>query len=93
MCGFSVIDNVYRPWVAPADEVVRRTRENEAAMAGERVPESAWALFFGASCAPIPPDHFRRMFTARRAAVTYLAVQTSTRIRPPPPTAFRCVPD
>ena len=93
MCGFSVIDNVYRPWVAPADEVVRKTRENEAAMAGERVPESAWDLFFSASCAPIPPDQFRRMFTARRAAVTYLAVQSSTRLRPPPPTVFRCVPD
>ena len=93
MCGFSVIDNIYRPYVAPADEVVRRAREAEAAMAGERVPEAAWALFFSASCAPIAPEHFRRMFSARRAAVTYLAVQAATRLRPPPPTPFRCVPD
>ena len=93
MCGYSVIDNIYRPYVAPADDVVRRTRECEAAMAGDRVPEASWTLFFGASCAPIPPDQFRRMFTARRAAVTFLAVQSSTRLRPPPPTAFRCVPD
>lgn len=93
MCGYSVIDGTYRPYVAPADEVVRRTREAEAAMAGERVPEATWDLFFGPSCTPIPPAHFRRMFTARRAAVTYLAVQSSTRLRPPPPTAFRCVPD
>ena len=93
MCGFGVIDNIYRPYVAPADEVVLRTRETEAAMAGERVPEAAWALFFSASCAPIAPDHFRRMFTARRAAVTYLAVQTSSRLRPPPATPFRCVAD
>ena len=93
MCGFSVIDNIYRPWVAPAEEVVRRTRESEASMAGDRVPEAAWASFFSASCAPIAPDHFRRMFTARRAAVTYLAVQASTRLKAPPPSAFRCVPD
>lgn len=93
MCGSSVVDNIYRPYVAPADEVVRRTRDNEAAMAGERVPEASWALFFGAACTPIPPEQFRRMFTARRAAVTYLAVQASTRLRPPPPTAFRCVAD
>jgi hypothetical protein len=46
MCGSSVVDNIYRPYVAPADEVVRRTRENEAAMQGERVPEATWALFF-----------------------------------------------
>jgi len=49
MCGFSTIDNVYRPYVAPADDVVRKTREVEAAMAGERVPESAWARYFSAS--------------------------------------------
>ena len=93
MCGSSVIDSTYRPYVAPADEVVRRTREAEAAMNGERVPEATWALFFGPSCTPIAPEHFRRMFTARRAAVTYLAVQSSTRLRPPSATAFRCVPD
>jgi hypothetical protein len=93
MCGFGVVDNIYRPYVAPADEVVRRTRETEAAMGGERVPEDAWALFFSASCAPIAPDQFRRMFIARQAAVTYLAVQASTRLRAPPPTPFRCVPD
>lgn len=93
MCGFGIVDNIYRPYVAPADEVVRRTREVEAAMDGERVPESTWALYFSASCEPIAPDLFRRMFTARRAAVAYLAVQSSTRLRPPPPSAFRCVPD
>lgn len=93
MCGFGVVDNIYRPYVPPAEEVVARTRANEAAMDGEPVPEATWALFFGASCTPIPPAQFRRMFTARLAAVTYLAVQSSTRLRPPPPTAFRCVPD
>ena len=93
MCGFGVIDNIYRPYVPPAEEVVRRARETEAAMAGERVPESAWALFFSASCAPIAPCHFHRMFTARLAAATYLAVQASSRLRPPPPSPFRCVPD
>jgi len=93
VCGSSVIDSIYRPYVAPADEVVRRTRAAEAAMDGDPVPEATWALFFGPSCAPIPPDQFRRMFTARRAAVTYLAVQSSTRLRSPPPSAFRCVPD
>jgi hypothetical protein len=93
VCGFSTIDNIYRPYVEPADDVVRRTREVEASMAGEPVPEGAWALYFSASCEPIPPDQFRRMFTARRAAVTYLAVQSSTRLRTAAPTSFRCIPD
>lgn len=93
MCGYSTIDNTYRPYVDPADDVVRRTREVEASMQGERVPEAAWSLYFSASCEPIPPDQFRRMFMARRAAVTYLAVQASTRLKTPSSTPFRCVPD
>jgi hypothetical protein len=93
VCGDSTIDNIYRPYVAPADEVVRRTREVEAAMAGQRVTEETWALYFSPSCEPILADQFRRMFMARRAAVTYLAVQSSTRLRPLSPTTFRCVAD
>jgi hypothetical protein len=93
VCGFSTIDGTYRPYVAPADDVVRRTREVEAAMPGERVPEAAWALYFSPLCEPIPPQQFRRMFMARRAAVTYLAVQSSTRLRTASPTTFRCIPD
>lgn len=93
MCGYSTIDNTYRPYVPPAQEVVKRTREVEAAMEGERVPEATWALFFSPSCEPIVPAHFRRMFLARRSAVTYLAIQASTRLRPPPASAFRCVAD
>ena len=93
MCGSSTIDGTYRPYVPPADDVVLRTREVEAAMDGERVPEAAWSLYFSPSCEPIPPQHFRRMFMARRAAVTYLAVQSSTRLRPQAPSPFRCIPD
>jgi hypothetical protein len=62
-------------------------------MAGPAVPESAWTSFFSASCEPIVPHHFFRMFAARRAAVTYLAIQASTRNRARPRTPFRCVPD
>jgi hypothetical protein len=93
MCGSSTIDNTYRPYAPPADEVVRRTREVEAAMEGERVPEPVWTLFFSPSCEPIPPTYFRRMFMARRAAVTYLAVQSSSRLRPRAAAAFRCLAD
>lgn len=93
MCGFSTIDNIYRPYVPPAEDVVRRTREVEAGMDGERVPEAAWSLFFSPACEPIPAGQFRRMFMARRAAVTYLAVQSETRLRPAPATPFRCVAD
>ena len=65
MCGFSVVDNIYRPYVPPADEVVRHTRENEAAMAGERVPEASWALF---RAGPETKSDRRPAYLARRAA-------------------------
>lgn len=93
MCGYSVTDNIYRPFVPPAEEVVRRAREVEAAMDGVRVPESAWRSFFAPSCEAIDPEHFNRMFAARKSAAAYLAVQASTRQRPRPPSAFRCVAD
>ena len=93
MCAESAVDNIYRPFVPPADEVVARTREIEAAMAGERVPESAWSSFFSAGCEPIAPAHFHRMFSARQAAVTYLAISTTARQRPRSRTGFRCIPD
>ena len=93
MCGYSTTDNTYRPFVPPAAEVVHRAREVEAGMAGTPVPESAWRSFFAPSCEAIDPEHFHRMFAARKAAVAYLAVQLSTRRRPRPPSVFRCVAD
>lgn len=93
MCAESAVDSIYRPFVPPSEEVVRRTREIEAAMAGETVPESAWSVFFSAGCEPIAPAHFHRMFAARQAAVTYLAINTTTRQRHRSRTGFRCVPD
>jgi hypothetical protein len=94
VCGSSATDNIYRPYVPPAQEVVQRTREVEARMVGGScVPESAWQAFFSEGCASIRPDHFMRMFAARQAAVSYLAVNAATRVRPRPPTPFRCVAD
>ena len=93
MCGYSPTDNVYEPYVPPAKEVVDHTRVFESQMEGALVPESAWQAFFGEGCAPIPAWQFLRMFAARKAAVTYLAVQEGTRMRPRRQTAFRCVAD
>ena len=96
MCGgtFRLEDgNLYRAFVPPSPELVARTRAAEAAMAGERVPEAAWEAFFGAACGAIDWVHFERMFHARKAAVTYLAIHASGRRRPRPRPVYRCVAD
>lgn len=85
--------NFYRPFVAPSTDLVGRARAIEAAMEGERVPEEAWATFFSAACGAIEWSHFERMFRARNAAATYLAIEASAPRRARAPSAFRCIAD
>lgn len=94
MCGyFGDQENRYRPFVPTSETVVERTRLVETTMAGERVPEAAWKVFFSPACSAINFDHFERMFMARKAAVTYLAIQASSRRRQRPSSSFRCIAD
>jgi hypothetical protein len=85
--------NVYRAYVPPSNDLVGRTRAIEASMAGERVPEDAWATFFSAACGAIEWVHFERMFQARNAAATYLSIETSSPRRARAASAFRCIAD
>ncbi|HWA39746.1 MAG TPA: hypothetical protein VG873_17965 [Burkholderiales bacterium] len=84
---------VYKAFVPPSEELVARTRSIEASLPGARVPEEAWAAFFGAACVAIDWGHFERMFEARKAAAAYLAVLASARRRRPAADAFRCIAD
>lgn len=94
MCGFfGDQENRYRPFVPASGTVMERTRLVEARMEGERVPEAAWQAFFSPACSAIKFTHFERMFLARKAAVTYLAIQSSSRRRQRPTSPFRCVAD
>ncbi len=85
--------NAYRAYVPPSSDLVGRTRTIEAAMEGERVPEDAWATFFSAACGTIEWTHFERMFKARNAAATYLAIEASAPRRARMQSAFRCIAD
>ncbi len=85
--------NAYRAYVPPSTDLVRRTRAVEAVMQGERVPEDAWATFFSAACGAIEWAHFERMFQARNAAATYLAIEASAPRRARAQSAFRCIAD
>lgn len=93
MCGYFDRDNRYRAFVPASAALVERTRLVEAAMPGERVPEAAWQAFFSPACGAIDWPHFERMFHARKAAVAYLAIHASSRRRPHPKSAFRCIAD
>jgi len=95
MCGFSSIEDgmVYRAFVPPSAALVARTRAVEASLEGERVPEDAWAAFFSPACSSIEWPHFERMFRARKSAVAFLAIETSTRRRARARSAFRCIAD
>lgn len=86
--------NFYRAQLPPSEELVERTRAVEASMEGARVPEAAWRAFFGAGCGAIEWSLFERMFQARKAAATYLAIESTARRRArPASTAFRCIAD
>ena len=56
-----------------------RTRSIEAAMEGDRVPDSAWAIFFGQAGGAIEWRLFERMSVAMQRASTYLMVQPFAR--------------
>jgi hypothetical protein len=94
MCGFfGDQENRYRPFIPTSTAVVERTRVVEASMPGERVPEAAWQAFFSRECVPIDLAQFKKMFVARKTAVTYLAIHISSRSRQRSTSAFRCVAD
>ena len=94
MCGFfGDQENRYRPFVPASQIVIERTRLVESTMAGERVPETAWQAFFSSACSAIRFADFERMFLARRAAVTYLAIQSTSRRRQRSSSPFRCIAD
>jgi hypothetical protein len=85
--------NVYREYVPPSGALVEHTRRIEGSMAGEVVPEGAWAMFFSAACGAIDWRHYERMFHARMAAAAYLAIHAPARRRPAPRSSFRCIGD
>jgi hypothetical protein len=62
----------YEP-VAP--ELVRRARQVEAGMAGQRVPEIAWDIYFGFAGGSIEWRHFQRI---------RLAYDEAEKTAPPP---------
>ena len=94
MCGFfGDQENRYRPFVPASEVVVERTRFVEARMDGERVPEAAWDAFYSPACMAIDFAQFQRMFVARKAAVTFLAIQLSSRRAQRTTSTFRCIAD
>jgi hypothetical protein len=56
------------PHVAVDREVVRRARDIESAMAGERVPETAWDIFFGFAGGAVEWRHYQRIHQAYEEA-------------------------
>ena len=56
------------PHVAANRDVVRRARDIESAMAGERVPEIAWDIFFGFAGGSVEWRHYQRIHQAYEEA-------------------------
>ena len=78
----------------PSSVLVEQTRSVEAGMAGDRVPEEAWRVFFAVSCGAMDMRSFQRMFEARRIALSYLALQRSRYgRRHASGTGLRCIGD
>jgi hypothetical protein len=69
----------YNELKLPSPALIDRTREIEAALEGECVPESEWKTFFAPVCGVIDARCFERMFKCRKLAVNYLALQAPAR--------------
>ena len=64
------------PHVAVDPELVHRAREIEGLMSGERVPDSAWDIYFGFAGGSVEYRHFQRIHQAYEEAE-----QSSIRLR------------
>jgi hypothetical protein len=79
----------------PLAVLMERTRAAEVRIAGERVPERLWPVFFGLSSGSIPWPHHQRMVASRQTALAFLAASAPSRRRLVRSPALRCtdVPD
>jgi hypothetical protein len=95
MCGYfdEGYGLSYRELTPPSPALIDRARKIEAAMEGERVPESEWETFFTPVCGAIEWKYFERMFRCRKLALNYLAVQAPARRLQTKAEAFRCAID
>ena len=74
----------------PLALLMERTRAAEGRMAGERVPEGLWPVFYGLSSGSIPWAHHQRMVASRAAALTILALRAASHRRFARGSALRC---
>jgi hypothetical protein len=74
----------------PLALLMERTRTAEGRMAGERVPERLWPVFFGLSSGSIPWTHHQRMVASRESALAFLAASAPSRRRYARSSVLRC---
>ena len=74
----------------PLALLMERTRAAEGRMAGDRVPERLWPVFFGLSSGSIPWLHHQRMVTSRETAMAFLAASAPSRRRYARSPGLRC---
>jgi hypothetical protein len=68
-------------------DLVRRARELEAKVPGERVPDSAWEIYFGSAGGSVEWRHFQRMHQAlEEAERTQIRLRRGLRRVAAPPT-------
>lgn len=62
-------DEAIAPYIPTDRELVRRAREIEARLPGERVPEAAWDIYFNFAGGAIAWRDFQRIQQSHRDAV------------------------
>ncbi len=65
----------------PLALLMERTRAAEGRMAGDRVPDRLWPVFFGLSSGSIPWLHHQRMVASRETALAFLTASAPARRR------------
>jgi hypothetical protein len=89
MCEACESDEPYEAPAAVPPEILDRARAIEAALAGERAPDQAWAIYLGHAGGALPWPHYQRIRASLAAAYAAAPVRmtSSFRKRPAP---IRC---
>ena len=78
------------PYVPIDRAVALRAREIEASMPGERVPDGAWAIYFGHAGGAVAWRHFQRMRQSHDEADRSVAAAGPILRKPQPLARFVC---
>ena len=81
MCEACESDEPFEPSEPVAPEILTAARAIEAALAGERAPDQAWAIYLGRAGGAVPWPHYQRIRASLAAAYAAAPVRMTSSFR------------